>query len=186
LEGRPVDSDGADLNQRSAATATVFAALYTELSPSVLGYLTVRGVDDPESVTHDVFLAALPLITEEHSDPTAAKPLIFTIAHARVVDHYRKRARTPVSVSYVAEADERTTASAEQRVVDDARHSEVVHMLNALSDDQREVMLLRVVADLPIEQVATIMGRSPGSVKQLQRRALGALRDQVATRGGAS
>jgi RNA polymerase sigma factor (sigma-70 family) len=152
----------------------------------VLGYLTARGVDDAESVTHDVFLAALPLITDEHSDPPAAKPLIFTIAHARVVDHYRKKARTPVSVSYVAEADERTTVSAEQSVLDNAQHSEAIQLLNALSEDQREVMLLRVVADLPIEQVATIMGRSPGSVKQLQRRALAALRDQVAATGGAS
>jgi RNA polymerase sigma factor (sigma-70 family) len=130
---------------------------------------------------HDVFLAALPLITEAHTTTESAKPPIFTIAHARVVDHYRKKARTPVSISYIAEADERSTASAEQRVVDDARHSSVVNMLDVLSDDQREVMLLRVVADLPIENVATIMGRTTGSVKQLQRRALIALRDHLTT-----
>jgi RNA polymerase sigma factor (sigma-70 family) len=133
-----------------------------------------------------VFLAALPLITEEHTDPTAAKPLIFTIAHARVVDHYRKKARTPVSVNYVAEDDERSSVSAEQRVVDDARHSHIVRLLDALNDDQREVMLLRVIADLPIDQVAAIMGRSAGSVKQLQRRALLALREQLSATGGAS
>jgi len=51
-----------------------------------------------------------------------------------------------------------------------------VALLAALKTEHREVLLLRIVADLPLEQVAKVMGKSVGSVKQLQRRALLALR----------
>ncbi len=51
-----------------------------------------------------------------------------------------------------------------------------VALLAELKTEHREVLLLRIVADLPLEQVAKVMGKSVGSVKQLQRRALLALR----------
>ena len=49
-------------------------------------------------------------------------------------------------------------------------------MLAQLPADQAEVIRLRIIADLSIEQVAHAMGRSPGAIKQLQRRALITLR----------
>ena len=48
-----------------------------------------------------------------------------------------------------------------------------------LNDEQREVLILRIVADLSVEQVAGIMDKSPGAIKQLQRRGLIALRELV-------
>jgi RNA polymerase sigma-70 factor (ECF subfamily) len=57
-----------------------------------------------------------------------------------------------------------------------------VHRLCAgLPDDQRAVLLLRILADLTVEQVAQVMGRSTASVKALQRRGLRALREQIET-----
>jgi len=43
---------------------------------------------------------------------------------------------------------------------------------DCLTDEQREVLTLRFVADLTIEQIAQVTGRRSGAVKQLQRRAL--------------
>ncbi len=54
----------------------------------------------------------------------------------------------------------------------------VLSLLEVLNDDQREVLLLRVIADLPLDQVAAIMAKSVGAVKQLQRRALAVLKEQ--------
>jgi RNA polymerase sigma-70 factor, ECF subfamily len=45
-----------------------------------------------------------------------------------------------------------------------------------LSPDQRAVVLLRVVADLPVEEVARILGKREGAVKALQHRAMASLR----------
>jgi RNA polymerase sigma-70 factor (ECF subfamily) len=53
-------------------------------------------------------------------------------------------------------------------------------MLDALPPDQRDVLTLRIVADLPIDQVALILGKRPDAVKQLQRRGLERLRKNLA------
>ena len=52
-------------------------------------------------------------------------------------------------------------------------------LLAGLTEEQREVLSLRVVADLTVEQVAEVVGRSAGAVKALQRRALATLRRQI-------
>jgi RNA polymerase sigma-70 factor (ECF subfamily) len=47
--------------------------------------------------------------------------------------------------------------------------------IDTLTDDQRAVVLLRFVADLPLHDVARITRRRIGAVKALQHRALAAL-----------
>ena len=153
------------------------------MAPAVLGYLRARGVDDPEAVTHDVFLAVLPHLNTSHGGEAGLRSLVFSIAHARAVDSFRQRGRAPVTISYVADSDERVELSAEERVVSSMGHSPVVALVEHLNPEQREVILLRIVADLPLESVATIMGKSVGSVKQLQRRALLGLKKQLAAGG---
>ena len=72
-------------------------------------------------------------------------------------------------------------ASDEETATDDAftrLGAQDVHRLCALlPDDQRAVVLLRVLGDLTVDQVAQVMGRSTASVKALQRRGLRALRE---------
>jgi len=53
-------------------------------------------------------------------------------------------------------------------------------LLAQLSPDQRDVLLLRIVADLPIEATADALDKSVEAVKALQRRALDALRRHLA------
>lgn len=169
------DADGTD-------PAVLFGAVYRKLSGAVLGYLRARGVDDPEAVTQDVFLAFFPKIGDLSGGLQGAKALVFSIAHARMVDHYRRRERAPAFSPYDASADARSTASAEDQALGQADCGGASALLAGLSEDHREVLALRVVADLSIEQVAGIMGKTTGAVKQLQRRALGNLRDQTNSR----
>jgi RNA polymerase sigma-70 factor (ECF subfamily) len=62
--------------------------------------------------------------------------------------------------------------------------TETVHRMCAgLPADQRSVLLLRVLADLTVEQVAAVMDRSVGSVKALQRRGLRRLRAELEPAG---
>lgn len=108
------------------------------------------------------------------------RTLLFSIAHARAVDHHRSRGRSPQLVEYVADEDLRTTGSAEDDLL--ASGAGVLVHLAELSDEHREVLALRVVADLSLEVTAEVMQRTPGAVKQLQRRALLALRDRIPAR----
>lgn len=167
--------------------AALFTAAYRAFSGPVRGYLHARGVDDPDAVAHDVFLALYTRMKPPKGGSSAgisgglegAKALAFTIAHGRAVDYHRRRARTPYLVPHEADSDPRRAATnPEDSLIENTAAHE---LLNRLPDDYREVLLLRVVADLSIEQTASIMDRTTGAVKQLQRRALAALRNHVPT-----
>jgi len=159
----------------------LFTRAYRELSPAVVGYLRARGVDDPEAVSQDVFTALYPRLGTLHGGFEGLRTLVFSIAHARAVDHHRFRSRVPAGVEYDPEYDRRTTPSAEDHALGGS--TGIVAMLTTLRPEYREVLALRIVADLSLEITAEIMGRSTGAVKQLQRRALLALREVAAPVG---
>ncbi|MGH1523916.1 RNA polymerase sigma factor [Leifsonia sp. L25] len=162
----------------TGGTAALFTDAYRTHAASLLAYLRSQGVDDPEAVTQDVFVALYPRLESLSGGMDGLRALLFTIAHARVVDHHRRRSRVPVAVAYDPLTDTRSTPSAE----DDVVHGDtgVAELLNRLTPEYRDVIALRILAELTIEEVARIMGRSPGAIKQLQRRALLALRREVA------
>nr|WP_306422837.1 sigma-70 family RNA polymerase sigma factor [Paenarthrobacter aurescens] len=166
--------------------ALLFTAAYNNFAGPVFGYLRARGVDDPEAVTQDVFLALYPKLETLHGGLQGAKALLFSIAHARMVDHYRKRERTPGSTPYDSDLDSRRTPSAEDQAMGRASGLAVTELLDDLADDYREVLALRVVADLSVEETAATMGKSQGAVKQLQRRALSALKKRAQRTNGTS
>ncbi|WP_284974981.1 sigma-70 family RNA polymerase sigma factor [Arthrobacter sp. efr-133-TYG-104] len=163
--------------------ALLFTAAYNEFAGPVCGYLRARGVDDPEAVTQDVFLALYPRLDTLQGGLQGAKTLLFSIAHARMVDHYRRRERRPEPAPYEVETDTRRAPSAEDQAFG-AGSLGVTELLHGVADDYREVLALRVVADLSVEETAAIMGKSQGAVKQLQRRALGALKKRALLRNG--
>lgn len=163
---------GSDPDQR-----LLFAVAYRQHAATVSGYLLSQGLEDPEAVTQDVFLALFPRLAEISGGPDGLRALLFSIAHARVVDHHRRRSRAPTFSEYDPESDLRTTHSAEDAAL--ASHSHVQALLHSLPEDYREVLALRIIADLSLELTAQIMGKTTGAVKQLQRRALTALRSQL-------
>ncbi|QNE35490.1 sigma-70 family RNA polymerase sigma factor [Leifsonia shinshuensis] len=174
-EARPVKERA---HRDTSGTAELFTDAYRTHAASLLAYLRSQGVDDPEAVTQDVFVALYPRLESLSGGQDGLRALLFTIAHARVVDHHRRRSRVPAAVAYDPIADTRSTPSAEDDVVRGA--TGVAELLGRLTPEYREVIALRILAELTIEEVAQIMGRTPGAIKQLQRRALIALRREVA------
>lgn len=153
-----------------------FCAVYREFSPGVLNYLRARDVEDPEGMTQEVFLALYPQLSAVHGGAKGIKSLVFSIAHARYVDEHRRRLKAPVTTGYDPEADPRCCESAEEQLLAAESSENVKTLLETLQHDQQEVIALRIVADLSLETTAEIMGKTPGAIKQLQRRALCRLR----------
>jgi RNA polymerase sigma factor (sigma-70 family) len=167
----------------SAGDSAALTAIYRAFAPVVTGYLRAKGLTDPEGMTSEVFLAVLPRISTVTGGANGLRTLIFTVAHARMVDEHRARARRPDPVSYDPDRDERVTDSAEDDAHGGLSTQWVCEVLTLLAPDQRDVLALRIVADLSVDEVAEIIQRSPGAVKQLQRRGLLALRRALADRG---
>jgi RNA polymerase sigma-70 factor (ECF subfamily) len=160
-----------------------FRAIYETLAPSVAGYLRSHGAADPEALTSEVFLALFKRLPELEGGASGLRTFTFSVAHARLVDEIRARSRTPVHTAYDPDHDPRVSESAETEAMDRSGAFGALALLGALGELQREVITLRVVAGLSLEETAAAIGRSVGSVKQLQRRALLALR-AVATQEG--
>ena len=93
-----------------------------------------------------------------------------------MVDDLRRRSRRGESAAYDPDTDPRVEASAETLAMDSLDDQKVDELLQTLSPDQREVLLMRVVADLSLEQTAAVLGKRVGAVKALQHRALASLR----------
>jgi RNA polymerase sigma-70 factor, ECF subfamily len=153
--------------------------VYDELAPRVHGYLLARGASEPEDLTSEVFLTVFSRLATVTGGAAGLRTLVFSVAHARLVDDLRRRSRRGEALSYEDWQDNRTTASTEDQAVDRIRTAEVRALLEQLPADQRDVLLMRVVADLSLEQTAQAVGRSTGAVKQLQRRGLLALRARM-------
>lgn len=154
-------------------------AVYDELAPRVHGYLRSRGARDPEDLTSEVFLTVFGRLETVTGGAAGLRTLTFSVAHARLVDDLRRQSRRLPDVPYVAEQDHRTGPSSEEEALLRAGTARVRELLSVLPEDQRDVLLMRIVNDLTVEQVAAAIGRSAGAVKQLQRRGLLALRDHA-------
>lgn len=163
---------------RAAASGDpdAFRLVYDALAPRVLGYLRSRGVEDPEGVVSEVFLAVHPRLPGLSGGSSGLRTLVFSVAHARAVDDARRRSRRPASFSYEPEYDDRTTGSAEQIAVQSLEAERAMQLMQELNEDQRTVVTLRIVGDLSLEQTAKVTGKSVAAVKQLQRRGLIRLR----------
>jgi RNA polymerase sigma-70 factor (ECF subfamily) len=163
-----------------AGAAWAFEVLYRDLSPAVTGYLRLHGAPDPDDLASETFLAVFRGLAGFRGDEGALRSWVFTIAHRRLVDERRRRSRRPQPAD---DAGDLLTELAGGDVEDDVLTrlgTEDVHRLCAgLPADQRSVLLLRVLADLTVEQVAAVMSRSAGSVKALQRRGLRRLREEL-------
>ena len=170
-----------DLSAR-AREPELFDIVYRSYASQVLGYLTARGVEDPEAVMQEVFLAVLPRLATVTGGVAGLRTFVFSVAHARMVDDHRRRRRAPVELPFEPDLDGREESSAEDEVMEQISPREVQNLLRVLPDDQREVLTLRLIAGLTVEQAGEVMGKSGGAVKQLQRRALIRLREQSAVK----
>ncbi len=154
--------------------------LYVDLAPAVLGYLRAQGASDPEDMLGDVFVNVVKGLPRFVGDHLQARRWVFTIAHARIVDDRRRRRRRPATLAAFP-ADHAFHLDAPTFT-----DPELIAALRALTPDQRDVVVLRFVADLPIGEVAALLGKRPAAVKAQQHRALNRLATLLGSAAGSA
>jgi RNA polymerase sigma-70 factor (ECF subfamily) len=134
----------------------------------VLGYLRSQRARDPEDLLGEVFLQVTRDLARFRGDRDDLRRWVFIIARHRLVDDARRRARRP-------EVVDRELPEIPAALPSEAPDPELVRALARLTDDQREVIALRFIADLSLEEVAGITKHTVGAVKALQHRGLATL-----------
>jgi RNA polymerase sigma-70 factor (ECF subfamily) len=162
-----------------AGEAWALRALYEQLAPRVHAYFRVRGASEPDDLTSEVFLTVFPRLAGLAGGAAGLRTFTFSVAHARLVDDIRRRNRRGPALPYEVGADPLTSEAAEAVALAGLEDARVRALLEGLRDDQRDVLVLRILGDLSLEEVAQALGKSTGAVKQLQRRGLIALRQAL-------
>ena len=151
--------------------------LYRGTAPALARYLRGRGVPDVEDVVGDTFVRVVRHVDGFVGDEGAFRTWVFTIARHLVVDSARRRQRRPSDATPdVTLRALGPVGNAEDEAMAVMGTAGVHAALEALTADQRDVVLLRVLGDLSIAEVAQVLGRREGSVKMLQSRAMATLR----------
>jgi RNA polymerase sigma-70 factor (ECF subfamily) len=164
-------------------------AIYRTFSSPVYAYL-MRQTRNPawaEDLTGEVFLEVLGAIDRFDGSADGLKAWVFRIARNTLIDHFRKESRRrhesiDAAPELVDVAELRIDPEAE--ALSNVERDRIIGFVDDLPPDQREVVMLRIVADLPIAEVADIVGKTQGAVKALQHRAVRGLARRMGLAGG--
>ena len=169
----PEDEFDAVLRAARAGEAEAAAVLFRAFQPALLRYLRSSAPADAEDLAAEVWLGVVRGIHRFEGDEGAFRGWVFTIASRRLRDRGRRRTRRPEVLVPTGSVDPGTTPAAGSTAVERLSGQQAVDLLVAgLPADMAEVLLLRVVADLSVAEVARVMDRSPGAVRVLQHRAM--------------
>lgn len=156
--------------------------LYHGVAPLVIGYLRAQRLPDPEDVAGEVMLEVVRGIDRFQGDASGFRSWVLTIAHHRLLDSRRRETRRPSTPRSPDDMDISTsTDDVEAEVIAGIGFGRLEPALASLTDEQRNVLLLRVIGDLSVADVARIIDKRPGAVKQLQRRAAASMRRYLDT-----
>ncbi|HWL64896.1 MAG TPA: RNA polymerase sigma factor [Actinomycetota bacterium] len=174
------DRFAAVLSAARTGDSSAWEEIYKNLSPIVMGYLRSRRAPDPEDLVGAVFLDLVRNLSRFQGNERDFRTWTLTIAHRRLVDALRKAKRRDAEI-YTDRISEAQVPSGdtETEALDQLGSAQVRELLGGLSPDQQDVLLLRILGDLTIDETAEVLGKRPGAVKALQRRGLAALKRKL-------
>jgi RNA polymerase sigma-70 factor, ECF subfamily len=154
-------------------------SLYRRLYPRLGAYLGRRvGHAHVEDAVSETMARAVAGLDGMELGPAGFDGWVFGIARRVAADHHRKAGRSRRQDEAATRTSARTAdddSSADDLIAAD-EHEDIRRHFTKLSDADRELLELRVVAGLSAEQVAAVLGRRAGAVRTAQSRALARLR----------
>jgi RNA polymerase sigma factor (sigma-70 family) len=151
-----------------------FDRLYRAMNPRLVRYLRSYAPGAADDLASETWLGAARNLSRFSGDEDGFRAWLFKIGHRRLVEHWRTKSRTtsPPTDPGVLQSYLSPTSPEDQVVEADSALRAAQSVIAILSHDQAQVILLRVLAGLSVEQVAGVLGKSPGSVRVLQHKGL--------------
>ncbi len=165
-----VENDAA-LVRAAKRNRSAFAVLYRRYVDQIYRYIYSRvgRKADAEDLTARVFTEALEGL-DGYREQGEFSAWLFTIAHRRVVDHYRqKRPTQPLNEALDRIGDAPNPLA---QVVRSERLEHLAKLVKALDEEKQELLRLRFAGELTYREIGEIVGRSEAAVKMAVHRLL--------------
>jgi RNA polymerase sigma-70 factor (ECF subfamily) len=165
------------ISRAQGRDAEAFGRLYGTYFDKIYRYVVIKigNRTEAEDLTQQVFMNALESINSYKVREVPFSAWLYRIAHNQVVDCLRKRSRRPtlaLDESLPLPAEDDPAAETELKL----ETEELVAATRKLTKAQQEVIALRFGAEMPIAEVACLLGKTEGAVKAMQHSAVAALR----------
>jgi RNA polymerase sigma factor (sigma-70 family) len=153
-----------------------FQALLDAHGPDLHRFLVASvGAVDADDCYQETWLAALRAYPRLRDDSNL-RGWLFTIAHRKVIDHARGRARRPVPVPELPEASAVATGPGAGFGARPEVDGDLWAAVASLPDKQRIALALRFIVDSAYAEIATVMGTSEEAARRNVHEALKTLR----------
>jgi RNA polymerase sigma-70 factor (ECF subfamily) len=159
-------------------TREAIAAHYETHYERIARYIAVRigHTTDAEDLASDVFVRALRSADSYKPGGAPMEAWLIRIAHNIVVDYLRKKGRRPANQP-LDEGLELPDSNNPTEPLEKKEEFKVLHeKMGQLSEAQRKVLALRFGAEMTSEQIAQVMGKNPGAIREMQSAAIKKLR----------
>jgi RNA polymerase sigma-70 factor, ECF subfamily len=154
------------------------AELWRTYQAPLLRYLRARRIVSPDDVASTVWVDVARSLDRFDGGDDDFRRWLFTIAHRRSVDEVRRavrRSESPIeAVAEVLATDGADVEHERNEALDRA-----IDLVSSLPDNLAEAVMLRVVNDLPLRDVADVMGTTEGNVRVMVHRGLTRLRRKL-------
>lgn len=181
------------LDHARRGESEALSALYRQFLPAVFGYIAFRVSEraTAEDLTSEVFLKMVENIAQLRAhDEAGFAAWILQIARFSVAGFYRKSQKLPVSVPLESTSADSDSSGAGEGWAIPATHPEsdperwteardewsaTVKAMDMLTEEQRQVLVGRLILGYDVATVARMLGKNANAVKALQFRALQSL-----------
>jgi RNA polymerase sigma-70 factor, ECF subfamily len=162
---------------RAAQTdSQAFGALYDRYIQRVYRYCYYRtnNASEAEDLTAQIFLAALEALPRYRQDGHFAAWL-FSIAHRKVTDYYRRLPHTALDEAILPPIHTDLAVDVETS----QRRDRLLLLLQALKEDEQELIHLRYVAELSFAEIASALRKNEEAVKKTLYRIIARLKKEL-------
>ncbi len=177
------EEDAALAQRASQGEPAAFGVLYDRHVQAVYRYVFYRVRDDAEAedLTSEVFMKALRAITR-YEPRQAFLAWLYRIARNTVIDHVRRGGRQVSFEDALEHPEAHSAVDPDVEILAASDSATLRAALGQLTPLQQEVIVLRFLEGYSTDEIAKIIGKREGTVRGIQFRALGALRQLIPSR----
>lgn len=157
-----------------------FLAAYDEFSDSVLQHCTFRISDSERAkdLTQETFMKVWEYMAEGN-EVRNMKALVFHVLRNLIIDEYRGRKKKSFSLDALKEDGFDAPVAGDSHILAESDTKIVTEAMHELPDNYREVLLLRYIDELPVKEVAELVGESENAISVRIHRGLKILRKNL-------